>query len=154
MKIRFLGTNVAVLGMAGLMLAITTYATVSPEPRGTERRDAQFQLTVLVEAVIPIARGTMGGLDTCRVRARVTRLVVARKSTVVPELDSAAHDPQPGEIIRTDLSCWAYDNKLLEPLAGHRVYYGGPDRFTRLEVWGSFVDGRFVLFDFVNRDRI
>ena len=152
MTIRCLAVRTLVLGIGVWLLSFAAGAAMAPEIRDSKRGDAQYRLSVMVEAVSPTTRSSTGQLDRCTVLARVTRLIREREHPSPVLQPWAPKRPRPGALIRTEVRCWAYDNRAFEPLAGRRIYYGGPQRYIYLEVWGSYVGGRFIVFDFVNRN--
>ena len=123
-----------------------------PWAREESRRNAQYHFALEVEELTLVEKSATGGLDSCRVAGRVTALYRVPGAWVSRRHGPAA--PRLGEGFGVRVDCWPADPALAwaEPAGPYRVYYGGPNEPKWLEVWGSVMDGGFVVFEFTERN--
>ncbi|MCH9675824.1 MAG: hypothetical protein K0U93_30590 [Gammaproteobacteria bacterium] len=137
---------IAALGLGWSQLAA---GGVGEQIRPLDKGDAGYHLELRVLDAAPTRRAHPSGLEICKVNARVEVV----KAEEVAKVAGTRNEPVvPGQSIRMELPCWAYDGWESAPVGGgQRILYGGPRGGVVVDAWGSFVGKRFVVFEFVMR---
>ncbi len=122
-------------------------AVLPPEIIGENKRRATYHFTLVIEDIAVSEASATEALDTCRVSGRIEE--VHRK----PMLRFIQPDgaPDTGALFTLSIPCW---NKLKrpEPPGPNRLYHSGSTRPSRIEIWGSVIDEKFVTFEFEQID--
>jgi hypothetical protein len=125
-----------------LVLSSEAAAVEPPEAVADDQRRAEYHFTLALDELRFSESSPTGGLDSCRAVGRVER--VHRRPAASPG-GAGARAPREGEHFRVRVWCWD-ETRRDEPSGPGRVYYGGAARYSRLEIWGSLVDGEFLVF--------
>ena len=112
-----------------------------PDTIEGDRRRADYYISLTLDGIVVTGASRHGQLDRCRASDRVERvyrkpLYSWRRSDAVPRL---------GEPFSVRVPCWN-ETARDEPPGPNRLHYGGPTVVRQIQVWGTVIDGEFVVY--------
>jgi hypothetical protein len=122
-------------------------AVLPPEAIEDNKRRATYHFTLAIDDIVVSETPASDTLDTCRIAGHIEKM--HRKPLLPPMQPAGALDS--GSRFAADIPCWN-ESKRPEPPGPGRLYHSGPTRPGRIEVWGSFIDDEFVIFEFEGID--
>jgi len=118
-----------------------------PDAIKESKRRAMYHFTLAIDDISASQVSTTGGVDHCQVAGLVEK--IHRKPLFkFKQINGAPVSAAPFTVI---VHCWN-ELKQPDPPGPNRLYYGGPTRHKRIEIWGSVIEEEFVTFVFEEID--